>query len=335
MARRAHVPAALAHGPFHVRDGREHGLSQRQLDGGTWHRLLPAVWVHRDVVMTEALWWTAARKFAPPDARFTGATRLQQLGLDLGPHRPLQMVVARDLHRAHGEVFIHRTDVMPPHDDEGVSAEAVFIEICRAFSVLDAAAAGDWLLAQGHLNRSRLVALCRQQPWRAGAPEALWMLPLLDPAARSVPESQVRVYLQVAGLPRPEINVEVDVAGRRLLPDWWWRHLRAAAEYEGGHHQTDRAQYVADIDRYRLYRRAEVVYCQITAELRRSPRTMVRRVHEMLVEAGYDGPAPAIDGLFDLVIEVPAVAMAFHAAPVRWRIPAPHVNPAPPSSPRR
>lgn len=318
MPRTPRIPPALAHTPFHVRDALDHGLSRRQLAGRAWVRLLPGVWVHRDVVMTEALWWEAARCFAPPDARFTGATRLQQLGLDLGPHRPIRMVVARDLHRAHDDVFLHRTDVMPPHDDVGVTPEALFVEICRSFSVLDAVAAGDWLLRHGHLHVGSLVALCREQPWRAGAAQALWLLPMLDPAARSVPESHVRVHLQVAGLPRPEVNVEVRLEGRLVLPDLWWRLLRAAAEYEGWHHQDDRAQYVADIDRYGLYRRADVGYCQITAELRRHPRAMVRRVHQVLVAAGYTGPAPRFDELFERLTDVTAAAMDVHPGPVRW-----------------
>ena len=57
-------------------------------------------------------------------------------------------------------------------------------------------------------------------------------------------------------------------------------------------HQLDRHQDVADIDRYALYRRHDVYDVQLTKELLRQPRVLVRRVHEALVVRGYDGPPP-------------------------------------------
>ena len=313
MPPRAQIPAPLAHEPFHVREALALGVSHRRLAGKAYRRLLPSVWAPADLEMTEERWWVAARKYAPADARFTGATRLQQLGLDLGPHRPLQMVVGRDLHRDCPEVFLHRSDVMPAHDDVAVSPEAVFVEVCRWFTVLDAVAAGDWLIKQGLLSPEVLARLCHDEPWRDGAEQARWVARLLDGRSRSVPESHVRLYFQAAGLPRPEVNVPVDVAGTLLTPDWWWRLFRVASEYEGSQHQTHRGQYVADIDRYQLYRSADIEYRQITRELKATPRTVVRRVHEALVAGGYSGPSPRFGVAFQALNRTPREAMA--AAP--------------------
>ncbi len=303
------IPAALAREPFHVREALALGVSHRRLAGKAYRRLLPAVWATADLDMTEAHWWVAARKYAPADARFTGATRLQQLGLDLGPHRPLQMVVGRDLHRDCSEVFLHRSDVLPPHDDVAVSPEAVFVEVCRWFTVLDAVAAGDWLVAQGLMGFSALARLCRDEPWRDGVEQARWVARLLDERSRSVPESHVRLFFQAAGLPRPEVNVTVEVAGTLLTPDWWWRLFRVASEYEGSQHQTHRGQYVADIDRYQVYRSANIGYRQITHELKASPRAVVRRVHDALVAGGYTGPSPSFGLDFQALTWTPREAM--------------------------
>lgn len=320
MARPAIIPPELMLAPFHLDDARALGVSRRRLAGASYERLLPGVWRWVGLEMTERQWWAAARAYAPPDARFTGATRLQQLGLDLGPHRPMQMVVPRDLHRVCGDVFLHRTDVLPPHDDHAVSPEAVFVEVCRWFSVLDAVAAGDWLVGRGLMSLEKLEILLETEPWRDGVDQARWVVHLLDSRARSVQESRVRVHLQVAGLPRPEVNTPVEVAGTLLTPDWWWHHFRAAAEFEGAHHQVDRRQYVADIDRYALYRRGAIGYRQITNELlARTPREMVRRVHALLVEGGYAGPAPMLGGLFDLLGSPCGIAMGAHPQPVAWR----------------
>lgn len=310
MARPAQIPPALMIEPFHVAEAAALGVSQRRLAGRSYRRLLPGVWAWSGLVMTEPLWWVAARKYAPSDARFTGATRLQQLGLDLGPHRPLQMVVGRDLHRSHPDVFLHRSERLPLHDDDAVCAEAVFVEVCRWFSVLDAVAAGDFLLAHGHMSRERLAWLVATEPWREGVEHAAWVARMLDGASRSVPESNARMHMLAAGLPRPEVNVTVEVGGTLLTPDWWWRRFRVAAEYEGTHHQVWRTQYVADIDRYQLYRRAGVRYQQITKELASRPSTMVRRLHDLLVGAGYSGPAPATGAPLAVLLQRPAVAMA-------------------------
>ena len=46
-------------------------------------------------------------------------------------------------------------------------------------------------------------------------------------------------------------------------------------------HQTDRAQYVADIDRYAFMRRVRIDYRQVTKEHLAAPRNLVRMVHRL------------------------------------------------------
>jgi hypothetical protein len=61
-------------------------------------------------------------------------------------------------------------------------------------------------------------------------------------------ESCARVIFHEAGLPRPEINVEVfadDGSGFLGEFDFVWRAARVAAEYQGGHH-ADRRQRAQD-----------------------------------------------------------------------------------------
>ncbi|MCA0321750.1 MAG: hypothetical protein LCH60_04110 [Actinobacteria bacterium] len=73
-------------------------------------------------------------------------------------------------------------------------------------------------------------------------------LPLLDHRSKSPMESWARVIFHEAGLPRPEINVEVfadDGSGFLGEFDFVWRAARVAAEYQGGHH-ADRRQRAQD-----------------------------------------------------------------------------------------
>ena len=104
-------------------------------------------------------------------------------------------------------------------------------------------------------------------------------------------------YVVFAELPVPDVNRTIELAGGdAVAPDPWFEDYGLAVEYEGGHHQDDRGQYLADIDRYAAYRRSDVPYEQVTKERLRSPRATVRLVHRALVDRGYDGPPPNFEG---------------------------------------
>ena len=74
--------------------------------------------------------------------------------------------------------------------------------------------------------------------------------------------------------------------------DLVYRRWGVVVEYEGAHHQVDRAQYVKDIDRYSSLRRAAVPYVQVTKEKLARPRRLVLEVYDALVAQGYDGTPP-------------------------------------------
>lgn len=96
-----------------------------------------------------------------------------------------------------------------------------------------------------------------------------------------------------AGLPQPEANIAVGLGDdAKAVGDLVYRRWRLVVEYEGGHHQKDRTQYVSDLDRYALFRAHKVRYVQVTHEKLSHARTLVGEVFRELVAAGYDGPPP-------------------------------------------
>jgi hypothetical protein len=280
-------------GPFHRRQGLDHGITSRMLQGPSYVRVHPRVWRHVDHVMTDDDRVAAAMLAMPSEAHLTGITRLQRLGLDYGPRTPVRMVVQGDLHRAVDGVFLHRTKLLPPVDDDGVCVSAAFMSYCSLCRVVDAIKVGDWLLRRKHMGLGQLEAQAVAEPWRAGAQEVMWILPHLEARSRSLPESETRSVLEFAGLPRPESNVELGLdEHERLYGDLVYRRWRTVVEYEGDHHQEDRDQYGNDIDRYATFRDHGASYVQVTKERLRRPREVVLRVDRTLRSNGYDGPPP-------------------------------------------
>ncbi|WP_243060543.1 hypothetical protein [Nocardioides sp. SR21] len=243
--------------------------------------------------MSESDRRAAARLALPADAHLTGISRIQELGLDYGPRRPIRFVIARDHHVALEDVFLHRTVKLAPTDETGVVVPAAFLAYAARARTVDAIKVGDWLLRGGHISLSGVRDLALAAPWRDGAHEAVWVLDHLDARSRSLLESETRAVLSFAGLPAPEVNAAVDVREDiEVIGDLVYRELGLVVEYEGAHHQQDRDQYVRDLDRYALLRSAGVPYVQVTKEKLARPRTLVGEVYRALLACGYSGPPP-------------------------------------------
>lgn len=289
------IPETLRHGPFTRTAAHEAGVSDRMLQGRRFVRLHPRVWSCRDTRLTWAQEVEAARLALPAHARLTGISRLQALGLDFGPLRPIRFVVEGELHLDLDGIFLHRTVRMPPSDDESVTPAAAFLAYCARARVVDAVKVGDWLLHGGFTSLDEIRALALVAPWRDGAHEALWVLDHLDARARSLPESEVRVVLEFAGLPRAEPNGPLELEdGLVVVGDLVYREHRMLVEYEGAQHQEERGVYVSDLDRYELLRSHDVGYVQVTRERLRHARTLAGIVYRELVRRGYDGPPPTV-----------------------------------------
>lgn len=287
------IPAELCAGPFNRELAAKAGVSSRMLQGRRFVRVLPGVWRVREHEMTDDDWVLAGSLALPSDAHLTGITRIQRLGLDFGPRLPVRFVVARDLHLAYGEVFLHRTLRLPPTDKDGVRPAAAFIAYCARARVIDAIKVGDWLLRNGHMTLEEVRTLALAELWRTGAHEAIWILDHLDPRSRSIKESETRAVLTFSGLPAPESNALVDLGEAAVaFGDLVYRDWRLVVEYEGSHHQDDRAQYSSDLDRYALFRSHDVAYVQVTHEKLERAKTLVGEVFRALVARGYAGPAP-------------------------------------------
>ncbi|MGA8987413.1 hypothetical protein [Aeromicrobium sp.] len=300
MAPRPRIPESLRDRPFSRREALDMGVTSRQLEGGFLLRLFPQVYILRDHEMTGSDWITAATLAMPECAHLSHVSRIQALGLDIGEIWPVRFTVVGDLHLAMDDAFLHRTAALPPLDEVGVTPAAAFVQFCATATVLDAVVVGDWLLHRRHMTLGEVAELSRAQHWRPGARQVRRILPVLDGGAMSVKESEVRIRLEFAGLPRPEVNVPMMVDGELLgIGDLLVRCVMLVLEYEGRQHAESPRQFNRDIHRYASFRNNAVEYLQITNEMLSRPRVMVTQVHHRLRALGYNGPAPVFGDRWD------------------------------------
>lgn len=294
------IPDELLTKPFTRGRALELGVTKKMLAGARFARVHPGVWRHRDHQLTWDDEILAARLALPARARLTHLTRIQLLGLEFGPRRPLHFVVEGELHLALDGIFLHRTRELAPCDDTTVSEAAAYLAYCSTARLIDAIVVGDWLLHLGHITVPGLVALALAAPWRDGADEALFVLDRLDGRSRSIKESETRAVLDASGLPPAALNHPINLGtDATALGDLVYVDQGLIVEYQGGHHQQDRGQYVSDIERFALFRAHGVPYVEVTKESLNRPRTLVGTVYRALLSLGYDGPVPEFGQRWD------------------------------------
>ncbi|OBJ32660.1 hypothetical protein [Mycolicibacter heraklionensis] len=156
-----------------------------------------------------------------------------------------------------------------------------------------------------HLPRgnavARLDALARATPFSTedvlliakhhqgarGSRRLRTVLPLVDAGAASPKETWLRLLLVDAGLPTP--TTQIPVRDRRYWPFAWldlgWEDYKMSAEYDGEHHQKDRAQYVKDHQCQRKLERLGWINIQVINE--DNPQETIHRVTQALHARGW------------------------------------------------
>ncbi|WP_243064812.1 DUF559 domain-containing protein [Humibacter sp. RRB41] len=215
------------------------------------------------------------------------------LGAELGLHvsavgpvaLPRTAGVVR--HRAHSGVVVTKRDGL-----RVTSAASTWASL-GALSLPDSIALGDffcraWRTGFGRPNAGRpplatvadlRAALATGR--RRGAPTLRAAIELIREDSWSPRESRVRYELVSAGLPEPELNVDVfDESGRfQGCVDMLYRRQRVIVEYHGMLH---RDTWAADVERIAAFRDAGWTVIEVTTTLLANPTELVRRVSKAL-----------------------------------------------------
>ncbi|GIJ28156.1 hypothetical protein Vqi01_33180 [Micromonospora qiuiae] len=159
---------------------------------------------------------------------------------------------------------------------------AVWLEPVRAIGIVDT------LLGRNLTTRAALTEIAAANDNRPGVRRASWLFDLAEPAAQSPAESQLRIRLILAGLPRPVVQHPVRVASGPILhPDLAWPDFRVAVEYDGQWH-SDREQLHRDRQRLNLLVGAGWLVLHVTGRrLYGDFLGIVREVRSALLDRGW------------------------------------------------
>ena len=235
---------------------------------------------------------TRARFHLPADAVISGVTALHLHGVEVGEPLPLRMSTATTAQTRGRGVRLMRVRALPVQQD----GLAVPVEAWRAaapdLDLVELVAAGDALIHRGLCTRAELVGAGASATGR-GCRLLRRASLLVRERVDSIPETQLRLCLVLAGLPEPRCNVVLGHAGRVIgRVDLLVEEYGLIIEYDGDQHR-DRGQWNVDLDRDEDFSDADFVTVRVTRDRMRRPRRLVQKVHARLVARGYRGPAPS------------------------------------------
>lgn len=114
------------------------------------------------------------------------------------------------------------------------------LDVAREEPLEDAVVAMDAALLARKVRQDDLVRAAERAGRWPGGPGAARALSLLDGRAESPLETRGRLRIVGAGLPRPELQVEIRMAGRLVaVVDAWFDEAAVAVEFDGRVKYTD------------------------------------------------------------------------------------------------
>lgn len=284
------IPAQLSDRPFTLAEAERLGLTRRMLSGDRFARVRRGVYRCVDTSPTLRLQVQAALLVLPPGTAASHTTSLALRGLDIGRHdglhfsghrRPEHDIEGVVLHRRRVRLNTVLVDGVPT-----LGPRRTFVDAATVLSMRDLLAVGDWLVFHEHVDVLDLRAYVLASHLD-GVRKARRIAPLVRERVASVYESYVRWDLYAAGLPEPEVNVDIlDDHGSWLARgDLVYRQWRILVEYDGWQHERDAEQRQRDHLRREVLEAAGWRLIVITVEDMRTPGTVVSRVRQAIRQA--------------------------------------------------
>jgi very-short-patch-repair endonuclease len=222
-------------------------ISKNVLYGRTYQQLLSGVHAVAGPVTHEDR--IRATRLAVPAAVLGGISALWVHGANVAwPDDPVEIVLppahrvrSRALLRVRGDVLLP-AEVMASRFGPVTTPARTAFDVGRHRDPLRAVPLLDALVRATSLTREQVEEVAGHHRGVRFIRELPNMLDLVDGGAESVRESELRVVLVQAGLPRPVTQYTVRTADGMFVArvDLAWPELRVAVEYDGSYHDDPR-----------------------------------------------------------------------------------------------
>ncbi len=181
----------------------------------------------------------------PAGAAFSGPTAAWLHGLDVAPCDPVEVTIPEPFgsgRRAGASVrraVLAREEIVLRRGLPATSALRTAVDLGGRDPLTEGVVAADLFLHAGLVTIAELHTYVAEHPGAKGIARLRRVVDLAEPKAESAMESRLRMLLELAGLPRPEVQVPIhDDQGRFLgRPDLLYRLQQLAIEYDGGNHR--------------------------------------------------------------------------------------------------
>lgn len=292
------IPDALLRRPFTVADSDAAGYPRPALRRRCWLRLFHGVYVHRDVAVTTLVRAIGALLTVSVEASavVTHRTAAVLWGCDLEGWggAPWELSVRGDTVSVHDEVRLHRR--IGDLDEDRYAGpvpvsgpERTIVDCALRATLVESVQLMEHMIRAGHTTRDRLFTYLGDCHLH-GVVAAREAFVHVRERSESVRETWLRLLLVLAGLPEPEVNVDVRTPDGVFVArvDLLYRRWKVVVEYDGRHHETDARQWARDRRRREALEALGYRVIVIAAVDARSPQDAVRRVHRALVERECD-----------------------------------------------
>ncbi|MDR2255437.1 MAG: hypothetical protein LBE25_05510 [Arthrobacter sp.] len=225
-----------------------------------------------------------------PSAVFVAAATRSEAG-----RHPSSVVAAAGLStfapRTH--VHVHPAFEPQPVGDFSVMPLDLALSEVMAREPVEASLPGlDAALRARAVTVEGLGALAEAQPLRTRREQAIGVLAEAEPRSESAGESLSRVAMLRLGVQRPEVQVEIEVLGRRLRLDFAWPGVRVAGECDGRQKYLDSSMRAAGASEWDVLKAEQMRDALIRREYREvvhwsaEDRKPITRLRDKLVVAG-------------------------------------------------
>ena len=288
MARKAIRPAALLRGPFTVDEARRAGLSRWHLEGASWSRLGPSLYVPAELRKDPLHILAAVCRRLPPGAAFSGLTSAWLHYIDVEPCSPVEVTVPPDCGiSSRAGINVRRSqllkgDVVMVRGFAATSALRTVGELSGRLSLVEAIVVADQALHGKLFRLDQLAEWARLHRGGRGVEQVRRVVELAEPASESPMESRLRMVLMLGGLPRPRAQVEIRDRWARLAGrvDLYYESARLGIEYDGAGHRANLAD---DNRRQNKLFNAGVHLLRFTAgDVFGNPESVVNQVRDAL-----------------------------------------------------